>query len=336
MTKSDIDRTVAPKRAGPGMRVLKAITAPSARYLGVRLLQGLAVLFGAVVISFLLIHITGNPAEVLVGGRFTGEQVQQLSERLGYNRPLLTQFLDYMGGVLQGDFGDSFRFQEPAIRSVLRALPDTLILVAGAIGLASVITLPLAIISVLKRETFIDRLLRRGMIIGQGIPEFWLGLLLVLFFAVQLGVLPSIGNSGFNSAILPVVTLAVPLVSILGRLLRADLLDIMTSDFVTALRAKGLTEFEILTRHGIRNAFGPFITFLALQLGWLVGGTIVVEAVFVWPGIGTLALGAVETRDLPVLQSIVVVVAFGYVALNLAVDLIMLGIDPRIRLGRTK
>jgi peptide/nickel transport system permease protein len=309
--------------------------AAAARYVVGRLVQGLVIVFGAVTISFGLAHLTGNPAEVLAGGQMSREQVDQLSRQLGYDRPLLVQYGDYLGKVVRGDLGESFRYQEPVVRSVFSALPRTLLLVAGAILVACAAAVPTAVFSVLRRESAGDRVLRRALIAAQGIQEFWLGLILVLVFAVNLGWLPSIGFSGFSSLVLPVVTLALPLSAMLVRLLRANLLDIMTSDFVVALRAKGLSELEILLGHALRNAAIPFVTFLALQIGWLIGGTIIVENVFVWPGIGTLALSATQVRDLPVIQAIVIVVAVGFVLLNLVVDLLMLAIDPRIRLGRT-
>lgn len=304
------------------------------RYLLARVAQGVIVVVGALVISFGLTQITGNPAEVLAGGAMSDEQVQLLSKQLGYERPVVEQFTDYFSSAAVGDFGTSFRFGEPALTTVLQALPKTLLLVAGAIVVASAVAVPTAVFSVLRRESRTDRALRSFVIVGQGIPEFWLGLLLTLVFAVWLGWLPSLYEPGVLAYILPTVTLAVPLAAMLIRLLRADLLDIMTRDFIVALRGKGIAEREIVTRHALRNAVIPFITFLALQVGWLIGGTIIVEAVFVWPGIGTLALSAVETRDLPVVQAIVVVVATAYVLLNLAVDLLVMWVDPRIRLGQ--
>jgi len=301
------------------------------RYVLGRLVQGAAVIFGAITISFILIHLTGNPAEVLAGGMMSQEQVHQLSVRLGYDRPLLVQYLDYLGNAVRGNLGESFRYQEPATTSVFHALPNTLLLVAGAILVACAVAVPTAVFSVLKRESLADRVLRRAIIMGQGIPEYWLGLMLILIFAVRLGWVASLGFSGPGSAILPILTLALPPTSMFVRLLRANLLDIMKADFVTALRSKGLSELDILLRHGLRNALAPFLTFLALELGWLIGGTIIVENVFVWPGIGVLALSAVEARDLPVLQAILIIVAVSYVVLNLAVDLLLMWIDPRVQ-----
>ena len=246
----------------------------------------------------------------------------------------LVQFGDYLWHLVRGDLGESFRFHQSAAALVLEALPRTLLLVVGAIALATAVALPVSIFSVLKREAALDRLIRRSLIVGQGIPEFWLGLVLVLIFAARLNWLPSLGFTDWKAAILPIVTLALPLSAILTRLLRIQLLDIMRLDFVITLRAKGLTESEILFHHVLLNALIPFVTFLALQIGWLVGGTLVVEAVFTWPGLGVLALSSVKTRDLQVLQAIVILVALVYVVVNLIADLIVLRIDPRIRVGR--
>lgn len=291
------------------------------------------VVLGAMVISFGLTHVTGNPAEVLAGGAVSAEQVEVLTKELGYDRPVSEQFVDYFGSALRGDFGESFRYGQPALTVVMGALPDTLVLVLGAILLASLIAIPTAVFSVLHRESKADRAIRRLLIVGQGLPEFWLGLLLILVFAVWLGWLPSLYQPDPRALVLPIVTLALPLSAMLVRVLRVELLDVMTRDFIVAARGKGIPERQVVVRHALRNALIPFLTFLALQVGWLIGGTIIVEAVFVWPGIGTLALSSVEARDLPVIQAIVVVIAVTYVLLNLAVDALVTVIDPRVRIG---
>jgi peptide/nickel transport system permease protein len=309
---------------------------PWIRYVLGRLTQGIVVILGAAIVSFALIHISGDPATVLAGGMMPAEQVRLLSHQLGYDRPLPVQFGDYMWHLVRGDLGESFRFHQSAAALVLEALPRTLLLVFGAIGLATAVALPVSIFSVLNRESISDRLIRRSLIVGQGIPEFWLGLVLILIFAARLNWLPSLGFNDWKSPILPIITLALPLCAILTRLLRIQLLDIMGLEFVIALRAKGLTEPEILFHHALLNALIPFVTFLALQIGWLVGGTLVVEAVFTWPGLGVLALSSVKTRDLQVLQAIVILVALVFVVGNLIADLIVLWIDPRIRVGRAR
>lgn len=304
------------------------------RQLGARLGQGIVVVFGAATISFALIHLSGNPAEVIFGTTASPEAIAEISQRLGYDRPLHVQYVDYMSDVARGDFGDSLRYQEPALNVVLEALPRTLLLVTVAMAIACAVALVAAVFSVLRRETRGDRVVRRTLMVFQGLPEFWLGLVLVMIFAVKLGWLPSIGMAGPKSVILPSVALALPLAAILTRLLRATLLDIMASDFVTALRGKGLSEVEIITHHALRNASVPFVNYLGLKMGWLIGGTLVVETVFVWPGIGQLALSAVDNRDLAILQTLVIVIAVIWILLNLVVDLLMAAIDPRIRSGQ--
>lgn len=302
-------------------------------YLGRRLLQGLLVVFGALLISFVLTSLSGNPADVLGGGLLTQEQYQELVHELGYDRPLGERFLNYIIQAFQGDFGQSYRFGESALGVVLDALPSTLALVAGAVGLALVIALPISFVSVLRRESRTDRTLRTLVMLAQGFPEFWLGLVLTLIFTVWLGALPSLGFGGFESLVLPTIALAVPLAPSMVRLLRGQLLDVMKLDFIVALRAKGLSEFQIVVRHGLRNALPLFVTLLALQVGWLLGGTLVVEAVFAWPGVGGLLLEAVATRDLVIVQAVVVVVATTYVLLNLAADTVVVLIDPRVRIS---
>jgi peptide/nickel transport system permease protein len=307
-----------------------------ARYVGGRLLQGLVVLVGAVIVSFWLAHLTGDPAKVLAGTSLPPAAVHRLAVQLGYGQPLLVQFRDYLAGAAHGDFGESYRANASALSVVLSRLPATLGLIAGAIGLACLLAIPSAVYSVLHRESRTDRLLRRSFMVAQGMPEFWSGLLLVLLFSVVLHWVPSLRNGDPRAWILPIVALALPLTSTLMRVLRADLLDVMRADFVVALRGKGMSERAIVLRHGLRNALIPFVALLALQTGWLFGGTIIVESVFVWNGIGSLLLTSVSTRDIPVVQTIVVLIAAAYVVLNLLADVLALLIDPRLRAGLTR
>jgi ABC-type dipeptide/oligopeptide/nickel transport system permease component len=303
------------------------------RYLAVRLGQGVLVIFGAITISFVLASVSGNP----VDARYTNASVgvrNQLIHQYGYDRPLLTRYVSYVGGVVHGDFGRSLGDVAPPLSRVADALPYTLLLVAGATLVASLAAIGVGTLAVLRRASRLEVLTRRGLMVLQGIPEFFAALVLVLVFAVGLGWLPSFGVAEPRSFILPIVALALPLLSTLTRLVRAQLLDILGMDFVTALRAKGLAERDIVLRHAMRNAAPPLITYLALQVGWLLGGTIIVEVVFGIPGIGSLAVAATRSRDLPVVQAVVVTVAVGYVVLNLAADAVVLAIDPRARRKR--
>jgi ABC-type dipeptide/oligopeptide/nickel transport system permease component len=301
------------------------------RYILNRVGQGVLVVLGAVGVSFVLVNVVGDPVSVLGGYLITPEEKQRLIHHYGYDRSLISQFLDYIGSLLRGDFGDSFRQPENALTLVVHALPATIALVLGSIILTVLISIPVALYSVLRRGSFSDRSMRLSLIIIQGLPSFWLGVILVLIFSVQLRWLPSVGDNGWTSYILPVAALSLPLISTVVRLLRAQLLDIMGMEFVTALRAKGLTERDIVFRHVLKNSMPSLVTFLALQIGWLFGGTVIVEAVFGWPGIGTLLITASANQDLTVIQALVIVVAIVYVVMNLLADLAVLIIDPRVR-----
>lgn len=301
------------------------------RYVAIRIGQGLLVVLGAVAISFALVNITGNPVSALGDFFLTPERKQELIHLHGFDRPLPERFLDYVSSALQGDFGDSFRQPAGALSLVLRALPATVYLVLGAVLVTLLLSVPVALLSVLRRGSWPDRVTRNGLTVMQGLPAFWLAVILVLIFSVQLGWVPSYGDNELKSYILPIAALSLPLLSTVVRLLRSQMLDIMGMEFVTALRAKGLSERDIVIRHALRNAMPPLVTFMALQIGWLFGGTIIVEAVFGWPGIGSLAITATNNQDLTVIQALVVVVAVIYVVLNLLADLAVLAIDPRLR-----
>jgi len=302
-------------------------------YIGRRIAQGLIVIVAAITISFALANVLGNPVDVVAGYNLSPQQRAQLVHAYGYDKPIAERYVTYVSKVSHGDFGQSLRNDDPAAQVVLHALPYTAVLVLGAILTACAVAIPVAIHSVLRRESRLDRVLRRGLALVQGVPEFWLALLLVLLFSVTLHWLPSIGASGVQSLIMPVLALSLPLMSTIVRLVRSQLVDVLGMDFITALRAKGLTMREIVFHHAVRNSLAPFVTFLALQLGWLVGGTILVENVFSWPGIGSLMVSATQVRDLTVIEACVVLVATAYVVLNLLADLAIAAIDPRVRVA---
>ncbi len=305
-----------------------------ARYLAARVWQALVVIFGAVVISFLLTTLSGNSASIQAGPFATPARVKQVAHEFGYDRPVLERFGRYIVHVAHGDFGRSYRLGGSAMGSVLHALPYTLLLVGAVLVVALAVAVPLALVTLLRRGSLWDRGVRRVALLGLGVPEFWLAIILVLIFSVQLHWFQPIGYSGARSLVLPTAALALPLIPAIVRLLQGQLLDVMGADFIVAQRAKALPPRAIVLRHALRNAMPEFVTYMALQVGWLIAGTVIVESVFQWPGIGSTMFSAVSTRDLAVVQAVVVVVAVVYVALNLAADLIVLWLDPRIRLGR--
>jgi len=305
-------------------------------YVLARLAQGVLVMVGAALIGFVLTNLSGNPADSLGGGGFlTPEAKKELARTLGYDKPLPERLVSYLGGVLQGDLGESYRTREAAADVVLAALPATGLLVATSLGLALLLSVPIGVLSVLKRDTRVDHGIRGALMLFGSLPDYWVALVLVLVFAVSLGILPSGGMVGASSVIMPTIAIAVPVLPTMVRILRGTLLDIAQSDYVTGLRAKGFSDAYILWRHGLRNALGPFATLVALQIGWLLGGTLIVEVVFSWPGIGSLLIDSVSSRDLAVVQATVVLVAFAYVVVNLAADVFVLFIDPRVRLAGT-
>jgi ABC-type dipeptide/oligopeptide/nickel transport system permease component len=301
------------------------------RYIVRRVGAGVVVVFLAATIGFLLTNAIGDPADLLVGGSYDPQAIADYRASLGLDQPLGERYLDYVTGLATGDFGESFRFGGPAMGIVLDALPYTLLLIGAAVLLALAFSIPAAVMAVARRNSRTDRVTQRLMMVLQGIPEFWLGLMLALIFGEVVGLLPTIGYAGVETLVLPACTLAVALLPTFTRLLRGQLLDIMQQDFVDALRAKGLSEVTIVRRHGLRNVMGTFVTVLALQFGWLLGGTILIEVVFAWPGIGFTALSAVQARDLTVLQSLIVLIAVCFVLFNLLADLFVIWADPRVR-----
>lgn len=322
------------KAPSPRSPVRTIVRSPLLRYLLQRVWFGATIVAGAVIVSFLLVNLAGDPTDVRGGALLTLEQRQELREQLGYDKPLLERLGNYLLNASHGDFGASYRTGESAVHATLSALPNTAALVLVASLVACGIAVPLAAFCAIRPNSRADRIVVRTMMVLQGIPEFWLAVMLTLLFAVNLQLLPAVGKGGPESWVLPTATLAIPMFPALVRLLRGQLMDIMGLEFITALRAKGLTERRIVYRHGLLNAGGQFVTLLALQLGWLLGGTLVIEVVFSWPGIGSLLYDAVKTRDLAIIQAVVVLVAVAYVALNLAADLLVMRLDPRIRSGR--
>lgn len=302
--------------------------AATLRFLAGRVAQGAIVVLGAVTISFVLASVIGNPVDVF-GGQLPPEQREAIVRELGYDRPLAERYAEYLGRVVQADFGTQYRTGESALTPVLRAAPYSALLVAVGLGVSLLAAAVLAAAAVVRRGGRLDRSLTVGAGAVQGVPDFLWGLVLVIVLSSQLGWFPSFGYTGPSSVVLPGLTLALVLTGPLFRLFRAQLLDVMGRDFVLALRAKGLSERAIVVRHGLRNIAVPTTTFLALQIGWLLGGSIIIEYLFAWPGLGTLLISSVQQRELTIMQATVVVVACAYVLLNLLADMVAVRIDPR-------
>ncbi|HEX4003900.1 MAG TPA: nickel ABC transporter permease [Candidatus Acidoferrales bacterium] len=303
------------------------------RYLSVRVLLALPALWLIVTMVFLLAHIIpGDPVQQMLGEGARAEDLQQLRHQLGLDRPISAQYGHYLVGVLHGNLGESFRFQEPVTRVVLSHYPATLELAFVALLVCVAISIPAGIYAAEHRATAADHAVGIFTLLGLSVPNFALGPVLILIFSVILGWLPVSGRGGPAHLILPAITLGAALAAILTRMVRSSVIEELSSDYVRTARAKGLSESQVLFRHAFRNALIPILTILGLQFGTLLAGAIVTETIFSWPGIGRLAVQAISARDYPLLQGCILLIAVSYVAVNLLTDMIYALVDPRVRL----
>jgi peptide/nickel transport system permease protein len=296
-----------------------------------RLMVALAVAFTVSVASFLLLHLSGDLATAIAGPEATGPQIAQIRQDYGLDRPLLAQFLAWGWRALHLDFGNSFYFRESVIDLLAARLPITLYLGVIALAVALFVAIPLGVIAAVKRDTWIDRTALAVSVLGQAMPSFWFGLTLILIFSVNLRWLPVSGNAGWQNFVLPAIALGYYAMPAVMRLTRNGMLEVLASDYVRTARAKGLPPRKILVRHALRNAVIPVIALSAVQFGFMLGGSIVIEAVFSLQGLGQLAWESIARNDFPVVQAIVLVLAMIYIGLTLAADLLNAFLDPRLR-----
>jgi ABC-type dipeptide/oligopeptide/nickel transport system permease component len=303
------------------------------RYLSLRLLLALPALWLILTMVFLLAHIVpGDPVQQMLGEGARAEDLQQLRHTLGLDLPIPVQYGRYLAGVLHGNLGESFRFQQPVARVVLSHYPATLELAAFALLVCAAIGIPAGMFAAEYRGTAADHAVGVFTLFGLSVPNFALGPVLILVFSVMLGWLPVSGRGGVSHLILPSITLGAALAAILTRMVRTSVIEELSSDYVRTARAKGLPESAVLFRHAFRNALIPILTILGLQFGTLLAGTIVTESIFSWPGIGRLSVQAIEARDYPLLQGCILLIAVSYVVVNLLTDLVYAFVDPRVRL----
>jgi ABC-type dipeptide/oligopeptide/nickel transport system permease component len=306
-----------------------------ATYVGRRLLQSVVVLWGVSLIVFFLLRLApSDPVTLLLAETATPEQIAEARHELGFDRPIHVQYLIFMERALQGDLGRSLFYKEPALGVILRALPNTLLLGGIAFALSVAVAIPVGMLSAIRRDTAWDYLGVGLALIGQATPPYWLGIMLILVFSVNLRLLPTSGSFGPAYVVLPAITLAAVLMPIVTRLVRSGMLDVLQEDYVRTARAKGLRERVVIGRHALRNMLIPLVTVLGLQLTSLLGGAVIVEQVFAWPGVGRIAVNAIYSRDYPIVQASVLVVSTAFVLMNLLVDVLYAYLDPRIRVGR--
>ena len=303
-----------------------------AKYVAKRLLQAIPTLIGVVLFMFILIRmLPGDPARLIAGIEATEEDVERIREILGLNRPLYVQFIDYMKDVFTGDLGTSIRFGTPVIGEIMERLPYTIELALVSEFLAVILGVPLGIMAALRPYSARGYLATVFALIGSSMPIYWMGLMFIYLFSVRLKLLPSSGADSPSSIILPALTLSLLLMGNLMRITKASFQEVLGENYITTVRAKGLSERIVIYRHALKNASVPIITIMGIQLGTLLGGAILTETVFAWPGLGTLLIDAISYRDYPLIQGIVIVFATMFVLINLIVDVIYAIIDPRVR-----
>jgi ABC-type dipeptide/oligopeptide/nickel transport system permease component len=304
------------------------------RYLASRFAQSAIVLLGTSLLVFVLLRIVpSDPVDLLTRPGTPEYLKEEQRHALGLDQPLYVQYGMFLRNALSGDFGTSFRFNQPATLLVVRAFPATLALTLLALGLAIVIGGPLGVLAATRPGSLADRLSMVTAVVGQSIPNFWLGIVLIIVFAVRLHWLPTSGSGSLQQAILPTVTLASYNIALIARLTRSGVRDALRQEYIQTARAKGLAESAVLTRHALRNALIPIVTVIGLQFGTLLGGAVIVETVFAWPGIGSLVINAIGWRDYPIVQAVVLLSALIFVVINLVLDAVYSWLDPRIRHG---
>jgi len=303
------------------------------RYLSLRVLLAIPALWLIVTMVFLLVHIVpGDPVQQMLGEGARAQDLQQLRHSLGLDQPIPVQYEHYVVGVLHGNFGESFRFQQSVAKVVLEHFPATLELAFVALLVCLAISIPAGILAAHRRGTAADHAVGVFTLLGLSVPNFALGPVLILIFSVLLGWLPVSGRGGIGHLVLPAITLGAALAAILTRMVRTSVMEELSSDYVRTARAKGLSETAVLFRHAFRNALIPILTVVGLQFGTLLAGTIVTETIFSWPGIGRLTVQAIEARDYPLLQGCILLIAFSYVAVNFLTDVVYVFVDPRVKM----
>ncbi|HEU4370719.1 MAG TPA: ABC transporter permease [Methylomirabilota bacterium] len=300
-------------------------------FLGTRLLRALVALWLVSTVVFVVMRLSGDPVPLLLPPDAPRAEYARLARELGLDRPLPVQYAVFLGNVLRGDFGRSLHFREPAMRVVVGYLPATLELGLTAFALAVVIAVPVGLLSAVKRNSPLDQAAMGVALVGQSAPTFFLGILFILLLSLQAGWLPTSGRGGWEHLVLPSLTLGAFTMASIARLTRSSMLEVLRQDYVRTARAKGVSEWLVVAKHTFRNAAVPILTITGLQFGTLLGGAVVTETVFAWPGIGRLAIQSIYNRDYPIVQAVVFLSALLFIVLNFLIDVVYGLLDPRIR-----
>ncbi len=301
-----------------------------------RLGQMLLTIFIVSLIAFFLIRLKGDPISVMAPPTFSESQVEALRKAWGFDRPLTEQYFVFVRKALSGDFGLSVQARIPAMELVLKRLLNTYLLASVSVVIGILIAIPLGVISALNRNSWLDIAATTAATLGTAMPNFWLGLMLILIFSVNLRLLPAFGALEPSAIIMPALTLGTGIAARLSRLTRSAMLEVLSQDYVRTAYSKGLAGRVVIVRHALRNSLLPVVTALGLQLGWLLGGSVVVESVFAWPGIGRLMIESIGVRDITVVQAALFWFALSFILINLILDIVYTLIDPRIQLRSSK
>ncbi|MBK8023129.1 MAG: ABC transporter permease [Chloroflexi bacterium] len=302
------------------------------KYLLRRLLFSLPTLIGVTLLVFVVLYLApGDPAQMMLGPRATPEQVEALREELGLGRPVLEQYTSWLGGILSGNFGRSIAARQPALSLIAQQFPYTLTIALTALLLIVVVAIPLGVISAVRRNTLLDNALSSLSILFFSIPDFWLAIMLMLVFAIQLRWLPISGAGSWQAGVLPALALSLPHVGSVARLMRGEMIEVLHENYMRTAEAKGLTPARVNFVHALRNALAPVLVYIFLTIPWLLGGGVVIETIFAFPGVGRLMFQSILNRDVPVVQGILLIIATSTVTFNLLGDIVTAQLDPRVR-----
>ncbi|MCX5918596.1 MAG: ABC transporter permease [Deltaproteobacteria bacterium] len=301
-------------------------------YILKRLFHSIFVLVGISLVVFIILHLTGDPAALLMPMDATPEQVAQFRQEMGFNDPIIVQYWRFFKGTLRGDFGQSFRHNQPALELVMERMPATIQLTLAAMVIALLVAIPVGIISAIRRNSILDHIGMTGALLGQSTPVFWLGIMLILIFSVTLQWFPSSGRGEIQHLVLPAITLGMFTMARTARMMRSSMLEVLGQEYMKTAKAKGLNPLAVVLKHALKNAAIPVVTIVGMELGTLLGGAVITETIFAWPGVGRLAVQAIYNRDYPVVQAAVFLLASIFVLVNLVVDLLYTYLDPRVKL----
>ena len=301
------------------------------RYIAGRLATAVLVIVGVSIVSFVLTFLTGDPAEIMLPPGATAAQIEKFRADWGFDDPLLVQYWRFLKRAVHGDFGISLRHGQQSLPLIAARLPATLQLTVTAMVLAIALAVPLGVLAATHRGGPVDLLAMGVALVGQSVPNFWLAIMMILLFAVSWGLLPTSGRGGVAHLVMPAAAIAINLMALLTRLVRSTMIEMLSEDYVRTARAKGLGELFVTSRHALPNALIPLVTVVGLQFGYILGGAVVIETIFTWPGVGLFTIQAILNRDYPVVQASVFILATAVVLINLVVDLLYVWLDPRIR-----